>query len=99
MGSRGCRNWETRNGVFNMWYRDDLNPNNSGMNQTPQDPVVCVRREDGREFAKWLSKKQVRPTVYQQKLSGNMRRVPERQQRIIGEMTLILTKLVNTQMY
>ncbi|EXA90503.1 formylglycine-generating sulfatase enzyme family protein [Acinetobacter sp. 1289694] len=53
----GCRNWETRNGVFNMWYRDDLNPNNSGMNQTPQDPVVCVRREDGREFAKWLSKK------------------------------------------
>ncbi|ENU43342.1 MULTISPECIES: formylglycine-generating enzyme family protein [Acinetobacter] len=53
----GCRNWETRNGVFNMWYRDDLNPNNSGMNQTSQDPVVCVRREDGREFAKWLSKK------------------------------------------
>ncbi|OTS42776.1 formylglycine-generating sulfatase enzyme [Acinetobacter pittii] len=53
----GCRNWETRNGVFNMWYRDDLNPNNSGMNQTPQDPVVCVRREDGRDFAKWLSKK------------------------------------------
>lgn len=52
----GCRNWETRNGVFNMWYRDDLNPNNSGMNQTPQDPVVCVRREDGRAFAKWLSK-------------------------------------------
>lgn len=39
-----------------MWYRDDLNPNNSGMNQTPQDPVVCVRREDGRAFAKWLSK-------------------------------------------
>lgn len=53
----GCRNWETRDGVFNMWYRDDLNPNNSGMNQTLQDPVVCVRREDGREFAKWLSKK------------------------------------------
>lgn len=53
----GCRNWETRDGVFNMWYRDDLNPNNSGMNQTRQDPVVCVRRADGREFAKWLSKK------------------------------------------
>lgn len=44
-------------------------------------------------------KKQVRPTVYQQKLSGNMRRVLERQQRIIGEMTLILTKLVNMQMF
>ena len=54
---QGCRNWEARDGIFNMWYRDDLNPTNAGMNQTPQDPVVCVRREDGRAFAEWLSKK------------------------------------------
>ncbi|MDR0070161.1 formylglycine-generating enzyme family protein, partial [Acinetobacter sp. 11520] len=54
---QGCRNWEERDGLFNMWYRDDLTPSNPGFFQTSQDPAVCVRREDGREFAKWLSKK------------------------------------------
>ena len=54
---QGCRNWETRDGAFSMWYRDDLSPQNAGFAQTGQDPVVCVRREDGREFAKWLSDK------------------------------------------
>ncbi|ALH95951.1 formylglycine-generating sulfatase enzyme [Acinetobacter equi] len=54
---KGCRNWETREGQFDMWYRDDLNPMNPGFNQTSEEPVVCVRREDSREFAKWLSKK------------------------------------------
>ncbi|MFW1921984.1 formylglycine-generating enzyme family protein [Acinetobacter geminorum] len=54
---QGCRNWEERDGLFNMWYRDDLTPSNTGFNQTPQDPAVCVRREDGRAFAEWLSKK------------------------------------------
>lgn len=54
---QGCRNWETRDGVFSMWYRDDLNPQNSGFMQTEQDPVVCVRREDGQAFAEWLSAK------------------------------------------
>jgi formylglycine-generating enzyme required for sulfatase activity len=54
---RGCRNWETRDGVFDMWYRDDLNPMSPGFTQSLEDPVVCVRREDGQEFAKWLSQK------------------------------------------
>lgn len=52
---QGCRNWEVRNNEFSMWYRDDLNPSNPGIYQTDKDPVVCVRREDGREFVKWLS--------------------------------------------
>ena len=54
---KGCRNWEVRDGAFSMYYRDDLNPSNVGFKQTQNDPVLCVRREDGREFAKWLSKK------------------------------------------
>jgi|GEM_PF-257685 len=54
---QGCRSWETRDGVFNMWYRNDLNPSHPGFTQTAQDPVVCVRREDGRAFAEWLSRK------------------------------------------
>lgn len=54
---QGCRSWEVRDGEFNMWYRKDLNPSNPGFTQTAQDPVVCVRREDGQAFAEWLSKK------------------------------------------
>ncbi|MCU4581514.1 formylglycine-generating enzyme family protein [Acinetobacter gyllenbergii] len=54
---QGCRSWETRDGEFNMWYRNDLTPSNPGFAQTAQDPVVCVRREDGQAFAAWLSEK------------------------------------------
>lgn len=54
---QGCRNWEVRDGDFNMWYRNDLSPSNPGFAQTAQDPVVCVRREDGQAFTAWLSKK------------------------------------------
>ncbi|WP_336041252.1 formylglycine-generating enzyme family protein [Acinetobacter dispersus] len=54
---QGCRSWEVRDGEYNMWYRKDLNPSNPGFAQTAQDPVVCVRREDGQAFAAWLSEK------------------------------------------
>lgn len=54
---QGCRSWEVRDGEYNMWYRKDLNPSNPGFSQTEQDPVVCVRREDGQAFAAWLSEK------------------------------------------
>jgi formylglycine-generating enzyme required for sulfatase activity len=57
----GCRNWEVRDGSFAMYYRPDLNPSNPGFDQTADDPVLCVRREDARAFASWLSAKTGQP--------------------------------------
>lgn len=54
---QGCRNWEVRDGQFNMYYRPDLNPSNVGFKQTESDPVLCVRKEDAETFAQWLSQK------------------------------------------
>ncbi|WP_257154377.1 formylglycine-generating enzyme family protein [Pseudomonas sp. ICMP 8385] len=40
-----------------LFFSKEANYKNTGFKQGESEPVVCVRREDGRAYAEWLSKK------------------------------------------
>ncbi|HIE0996139.1 TPA: formylglycine-generating enzyme family protein [Pseudomonas aeruginosa] len=56
----GCTSLSTSSsstGLATLVFVDEYNYENPGYPQEDDSPVVCVRREDAREYANWLSKK------------------------------------------
>jgi formylglycine-generating enzyme required for sulfatase activity len=66
---RGCRDWVSNASanagnpsyradfLIGAYFVRDYSYDNPGFAQKEDEPVVCVRREDARAFADWLSKK------------------------------------------
>ncbi|KAF2077970.1 hypothetical protein CYY_000694 [Polysphondylium violaceum] len=55
---QGCTTLKTEPGHgTQQFFNREKNFQNCDFIQDPQEPVLCVRTEDAREYAKWLSKK------------------------------------------